>query len=198
MRMLTDLELSNWHRWRHEGPQGAFDSRRGGHPPVTLRDFGPGGAFDRIGFSRRRMARDDTGDLPELADLPADDLPDRSAGNPMKAMKMLAEKLTPEDWAEFQRILCGESGAEDEDLPESDIEELPENAMEGGMGGATDRRMAMDFTTRHPGAATVGFDTWNVGSGKPARKSRTQIARDGKNAKSFAERFPSADRIRTV
>lgn len=57
----------------------------------------------------------------------------------MKIMTLLARKLSAEDWAALQEHLVADP-AED-----ADLEELPDNALEDGMGG---RAKAMDGAIR--------------------------------------------------
>ncbi len=55
-----------------------------------MREFDFGGAFDYVG--------------------------EADGSSVTKALKFLAAKLSAEDWAEFQRALCGEQGAGAQDL----------------------------------------------------------------------------------
>jgi hypothetical protein len=116
--MWTETELSNFshhlrttprHLWGRLPVVGAFDSRGGARDHgadrrLERRDFARGGAFDAAG------------DEPE-------------SGKDLALLRLLAQRLSPKDWAELQGVLCGGEAAEDglADVPEYK-NGLPKNA----------------------------------------------------------------------
>jgi hypothetical protein len=74
-----------------------------------------------------------------------DEEPATGEGKGMRAMRFLASKLDPDDWAALREYLLDGEMSEDGDDPE-----LPDNATQGGMGGRlSDEKRAMDEIGKH-------------------------------------------------
>jgi hypothetical protein len=117
--LWSALELKNFERYLAHTPKhllgkapplGAYDARGGarehGFGRLTRSHFSRGGAFDSAGESA-----------------PSED-------RAVRLLRHLAQKLSPEGWAQMQRVLCAEeeeAPVEDE-LPEY-VEGLPLNAL---------------------------------------------------------------------
>jgi hypothetical protein len=131
--MFSNRELANFRRYIETTPrhllgkapvEGAYDAASGarahGFGRLERRHFMAGGAFDAIGSG---------------------------GGDPMKAMALLASKLSAEDWAEFQRVLCGSAaddneneGAEDDPPPFKGMPETGANDSRRFLGQQRGRR----------------------------------------------------------
>src|SRR5471030_2251190 len=124
--MISSYALSNWDRYLRTTPKsqlgrlpvaGAYDARSGGHGfsrRVYVDDFERGGRLDYRGG-----AFDAAGDEPE-------------SGKDLALLRLLAQRLSPKDWAELQGVLCSEETAEDglSDQPGYKKNGLPLTALE--------------------------------------------------------------------
>jgi hypothetical protein len=155
--LWTAYELENFKRYVNTTPKhmlgkapplGAYDSARGGARDhgfgrLTRSHFSRGGAFDSAGESA-----------------PSED-------RAVRLLRHLAQKLSPEGWAQMQRVLCAEeeeAPVEDE-LPEY-IDGLPLNAL-GEKIGAKDSAL---------GSARIkAFDGKPIGGMTDRRALRRQL-----------------------
>ena len=95
----TYLKVTPKHLLGRRPPQGAYDARGGARAHgfggrLMAFDFEPGGRLDFVG-----KARD-------------------ASGGAHEAMRFIAKRLSPEDWADFQKVLCGE---QDDDKASDDF-----------------------------------------------------------------------------
>lgn len=157
--MLTNRQLSNFKHYlnvtpKHllgsalpRNPLGAYDSVGGAAAHgfarrLRLSDFARGGAFDAVGAG------------PDVT----------------KCMAHLAEKLSPEDWAEFQNVLRGDDDSSQED-------ETSETALD-------------DMDPRGGKIPVRGMDT--------RRRLDAMVANGKVWGGTFDEMFPAAAAVRTV
>lgn len=110
-----------------------------------------------------RMARDDAGDI-TTSGKAAERLAGLDEGQPdglemfRRVGRKLAQKLSPDDWAELRAVLLDDDGAEDD---------MPQNGIERPGGPAMDRRPravrdadAASFLKMFPGADRVSVDPY--------------------------------------
>jgi hypothetical protein len=118
VRNFRAFVLANPHLIDRRSPQGAYDAMP---PDLDLSRGLPSGAFQG-------------GDVFDMEDVEA------SAPQPQKdfwaRLKLLADKLSREDWADIHDILTGGQRPVGDDIP--DLRELPKNAIE------RERKLAAD------------------------------------------------------